>query len=414
MTREIFEDFISEVSDQYTYDTYDILRNNCNNFTQVASNFLTGNAIPSWIANLPEEVLSTPFGRMIEPMIGQWTNRMKQQSMLAQGMDPSNFPATQAAFAQQFFPGSLNNAPSAPSPSAPSTTAPAAVPLTAQGPKRTVAPSSPATAAPHTRRRPLFSDQKPSSFEATFKQLQLGARTEETLTALRAFFESATPLPQAALDALLDYANTCPVASGFSPLFILRLLVLNAAVNKAFSSDPRALSIIERFITPDAAVPAKAMAMLLCSNLFADKAGEALILNAPFTTTLLGSELMATVDQRRTPASGLLYNYSLALASLPLETLESQYGDRLWQGVTLTAEVISEAVRNLAAPSSLTPAEDEFLWRALASLLFYILADTAAAELATQLELAPTLVSITAHNPSSKLSQLLVDLQKHL
>lgn len=409
MTREIFEDFISEISDQYTYDTYDILRNNCNNFTQVASNFLTGNAIPSWIANLPEEVLSTPFGRMIEPMISQWTTRMKQQSMLAQGMDPSNFPATQAAFAQQFFPG-VNNAPAAPSPSAPA----AAPAVPSQAPKPTVAPSSPATAAPHTRRRSLFSDQKPSSFESTFKQLQLGERTEETLKALRAFFESSTPLPQAALDALLDSSNTCPVASGFGPLFILRLLVLNAAVNKAFSSDPRALSIIERFINPDSAVPSKAMAMLLCSNLFADKAGEALILNAPFTTTLLGSELMASVDQRRTPASGLLYNYSLALSSLPTETLESQYGDRLWQGVTLTAEVISEAVRNLASPSSLSNAEDEFLWRSLTSLFFYIKADAAAAELATQLELAPTLVSITAHNPSSKLSQLLVDLQKHL
>lgn len=409
MTREIFEDFISEISDQYTYDTYDILRNNCNNFTQVACNFLTGNSIPGWIANLPEEVLSTPFGRMIEPMISQWTTRMKQQSMLSQGMDPSNFPATQAAFAQQFFPGQ-NLGPAAPSTATPAVAPPSSAPaLTPAAPA-----STPSGAALHTRRRPLFSDQKPSSFDATLKQLQLGDRAEETVSALRAFLEHSQPLSQAALDVLLDYANTCPVSSGFAPLFLLRLMVLNSAVNKSFSSDPRALTIIERFITDDAPVPSKAMAMLLCSNLFADKAGEALILNAPFTATLLGTELMASVDQRRTPASGLLYNYSLALSSLPKDTLESQYGDRLWQGVTLTAEVISEAVRTLGSPSKLTTSEDEFLWRALASLLFYIQADSAAAELATQLELVPAIVSINEHSPSTKLSQLTLDLQKHL
>lgn len=413
MTREIFEDFISEISDQYTYDTYDILRNNCNNFTQIACNFLTGNSIPSWIANLPEEVLSTPFGRMIEPMISQWTNRMKQQSMLAQGMDPSNFPATQAAFAQQFFPG-VANAPPMPSTSTatPDTAPSSAVPQPAKA-SATISTPAPA-AAPHTLRRFLFSDQKPSSFEATFKQLQLGEKSTDTVVALKAFFENSTPLPQTALDALLDYALSCPEASGFSPLFLLRLLVLDLPTNKAIASDPRTLSIIERFIVADSPVPAKAMAMLLCSNLFADKAGEALILNAPFTTALLGSELMASADQRRTPASGLLYNYSLALTRLPKETLEAQYGDHLWQGVSLIAEVLSETSRALSSPTQLTPAEDEFLWRVLSSLLFYINADKATAELASQLELAATLVAINARKPSTKLSQLLVDLQKHL
>ena len=43
-------------------DKYDLFKNNCNNFTDEAVNFLTGLHIPSFITGLPEEVLNTPMG----------------------------------------------------------------------------------------------------------------------------------------------------------------------------------------------------------------------------------------------------------------------------------------------------------------------------------------------------------------
>lgn len=410
MPREVFEGFIAEVADQYTYDTYDILRNNCNNFTQVASDFLTGNPIPSWIANLPDEVLNTPFGRMIEPMITQWTNNMKRQSMMARGLDPSNFPATQAAFTQQFFPNTPSPA-AAPSLAHQPASAPAPAPVT-QAPS--VNTSTASTAAPHTLRKLLFSDQRPTSFDSIFKQLKLGDATDETVTALRAFFENSTPLPQAAVDALLDAANSCELASGFALLFIIRLVVLDPTENRSFASDPRMVTVIDRFLgTGEVPLPPKAMALLLCTNLFAGHAGQALLLNAHVTAEALGRELASSAEQRRTPASGLLYNYVLLLTSLPEGVLQSQHEDKLWQAVTIVAEVISEAAQAGGA-AKLTPAQDEFAWRALSSLFYLVAADESAKELVMQLEVSASINSLASRTPSSKLAQVISDLLKKL
>ena len=38
---------------------YHLLDHNCNNFTAEAALFLTGNSIPDYITNLPDEVMST-------------------------------------------------------------------------------------------------------------------------------------------------------------------------------------------------------------------------------------------------------------------------------------------------------------------------------------------------------------------
>ena len=44
---------------------YDLFLHNCNTFSNEVAQFLTGKKIPSHITDLPQEVMSTPFGAMI-------------------------------------------------------------------------------------------------------------------------------------------------------------------------------------------------------------------------------------------------------------------------------------------------------------------------------------------------------------
>jgi len=43
--------------------------------------FLTGQPIPSFITNLPEDALNTPLGQMFKPMIVQMEQQMKSVSL---------------------------------------------------------------------------------------------------------------------------------------------------------------------------------------------------------------------------------------------------------------------------------------------------------------------------------------------
>lgn len=61
-SREQTEAFLREVSPRFTEATYDLLRHNCNNFSDELARFLLGHGIPQDILDLPNRVLSTPFG----------------------------------------------------------------------------------------------------------------------------------------------------------------------------------------------------------------------------------------------------------------------------------------------------------------------------------------------------------------
>ncbi|XP_043686824.1 uncharacterized protein LOC122638147 isoform X2 [Vespula pensylvanica] len=49
--------------------TYNLFRHNCNTFTEEVSNFLAGKGIPKYILDLPEEILQTPVGQALGPLI---------------------------------------------------------------------------------------------------------------------------------------------------------------------------------------------------------------------------------------------------------------------------------------------------------------------------------------------------------
>ena len=57
-----FHEYLTSITVRYTAATYDLMAHNCNTFSNEISTFLLGSGIPSYIINLPQEVLNSPFG----------------------------------------------------------------------------------------------------------------------------------------------------------------------------------------------------------------------------------------------------------------------------------------------------------------------------------------------------------------
>ena len=68
----------------YRPQEYHLFKRNCNSFSNEVAQFLTGKKIPSYITDLPQEVMSTPFGAMI----GQFFDDIKIQPQIVNGRAP--------------------------------------------------------------------------------------------------------------------------------------------------------------------------------------------------------------------------------------------------------------------------------------------------------------------------------------
>lgn len=80
LPESIFLGFLQGINSKFTQETYDLFRNNCNNFTDECAQFLTGTGIPRHIIDLPLEVLKTPMGAMIGNMVSGMQNQANAQS----------------------------------------------------------------------------------------------------------------------------------------------------------------------------------------------------------------------------------------------------------------------------------------------------------------------------------------------
>ncbi|PWA49687.1 PPPDE putative thiol peptidase family protein [Artemisia annua] len=67
--KDVFEMYLQEIGPRYTAETYSLLTHNCNNFSNEVAHFLAGASVPDYILNLPQEVMSSPMGALIMPMI---------------------------------------------------------------------------------------------------------------------------------------------------------------------------------------------------------------------------------------------------------------------------------------------------------------------------------------------------------
>ncbi|XP_028648468.1 desumoylating isopeptidase 1 [Erpetoichthys calabaricus] len=70
VTGEIFMDYLMSLGESaYRGECYRLFEHNCNTFSNEVAQFLTGKKIPSYITDLPSEVLSTPFGQALKPIL---------------------------------------------------------------------------------------------------------------------------------------------------------------------------------------------------------------------------------------------------------------------------------------------------------------------------------------------------------
>ncbi|KAE9530903.1 hypothetical protein AGLY_011365 [Aphis glycines] len=75
LPEDVFQEYLRGLEqDTYSADKYNLLRHNCNNFSNEISQFLCGNSIPSYILDLPNEILNTPFGQQLAPILELFSN----------------------------------------------------------------------------------------------------------------------------------------------------------------------------------------------------------------------------------------------------------------------------------------------------------------------------------------------------
>lgn len=85
-TQSELESYLRSINHQYTQQTYDLINNNCNNFSNTVAMFLLNIGIPTHIVDLPRIVFSTPGGMMLRPMIESMQSGISQNG--GQSMDP--------------------------------------------------------------------------------------------------------------------------------------------------------------------------------------------------------------------------------------------------------------------------------------------------------------------------------------
>ena len=68
-TEEDLKNYIKSINSQFTVNTYDVLNHNCNHFTDAALFFLVGKHLPNSILKQHEEILNTPLGQFVRPML---------------------------------------------------------------------------------------------------------------------------------------------------------------------------------------------------------------------------------------------------------------------------------------------------------------------------------------------------------
>ncbi|KAI0426173.1 PUL domain-containing protein [Xylaria sp. FL1042] len=76
---EVIVEYLDSLREVFTPQAYDLFRHNCNNFSNDFATFMLGKGIPDRIANMPQAVLDSPFGRMLQPQLTQMVEQRKAQ-----------------------------------------------------------------------------------------------------------------------------------------------------------------------------------------------------------------------------------------------------------------------------------------------------------------------------------------------
>ncbi|XP_078539327.1 desumoylating isopeptidase 1 [Lissotriton helveticus] len=70
VTEDLFMEYLASLGESmFCGSSYNLFDHNCNTFSNEVAQFLTGKKIPSYITDLPSEILSTPFGQALRPLL---------------------------------------------------------------------------------------------------------------------------------------------------------------------------------------------------------------------------------------------------------------------------------------------------------------------------------------------------------
>ncbi|QSZ35861.1 hypothetical protein DSL72_006983 [Monilinia vaccinii-corymbosi] len=97
---EVILEYLDSLKEIYTFEAYDIWKHNCNNFSNDFATFLVGHGIPEYITSLPETILNTPFGRMIQPHFNDYVTLSNMNNGGLLGIQNSRDPQQQASMSQ--------------------------------------------------------------------------------------------------------------------------------------------------------------------------------------------------------------------------------------------------------------------------------------------------------------------------
>ena len=76
--REVHSFVADRLADKYTENSYDVIENNCNNFSDDLTFYITGNHIPKEISEQPKRLLSGGLARMMRPFLNRWLGGFKE------------------------------------------------------------------------------------------------------------------------------------------------------------------------------------------------------------------------------------------------------------------------------------------------------------------------------------------------
>lgn len=75
--KEVFEEFLTDISPRFTAEKYDIIEHNCNMFTDAAAEFLVGKGIGDQYVKQAKNLLESPAGQMFKPLLAQMQGQVQ-------------------------------------------------------------------------------------------------------------------------------------------------------------------------------------------------------------------------------------------------------------------------------------------------------------------------------------------------
>eukprot|EP00026_Physarum_polycephalum_P006495 Phypoly_transcript_06539.p1 GENE.Phypoly_transcript_06539~~Phypoly_transcript_06539.p1 ORF type:complete len:512 (+),score=69.70 Phypoly_transcript_06539:146-1681(+) len=434
ITQEMFEDFLNGLRSKYSMEKYHLLENNCNHFTNECSQFLLGKDIPVHISGLPADVMNTPFGMMLKPMIDQFFSA--QGWGAAMGPVSAQNPAAQEnpllGFGQNLFAG-LGQNPSLfgqnPSPfgQAPFGQSPfGQAPFGNQNPLSMQSPSSfrPAGDKLHPRHTTghkhvklnlpnvvhpspvLFNqaDNIPTIYQRLFQNIgeekEKCGLTQEEETNLKLSQNALGPtqnINPSVIKTLEKLIQRLSPEKVFPAFDILRIILLQSAANAHFANvqNPFIVELIKKY-TKDSPRPAHLLAYRVAANMFSTLAGVNYLLHTP-------EHLAVIVDS---VVSGLHVNDKImrkTVATLCYDTclfLDRRHSEEVLQILSALAHLLSTT-----SPSD-DPETDARQLLALGTLLY---CNDSAIETAQLLEVGSSL-SAWANSPNQKVKDVVKEI----